>query len=263
MEEPQVQTVKKDKKGLKVTVIILSIIALSLGGLSAYLLFGKSSTNDLAQQGGANNENTAGIIEISKEAFENDKVYYLDDKISEDNLKIISMINLRYPEYKYISAVSNSMGHLNRIINNNGYESGEALFNGIGNLSESAEIAYLFGAMFGSFNNINADVADETIKAIFGIDNPRQAITSKGVAIDDREFYSMPSAQLGGACFPMTFLTSITKSAQRETILEYNYAEAQGGGFGCGYYQVTNKLKFTLGSNGSTEIQIKLVEVVK
>ena len=255
-EQPIPQIKQSTNKKFLIPIIILSILVLSLGG---WLIFDKLISPSINQNTSTQNENTGNTTQISAAAFEKDKELYKDGIISAENLSATHHINDRYPEYQLIS--DPMFIFVPYAVNNNGHISGTELFNKIAN-QKNGDISYLFTYIFKEgYNHIFRPSADITIESLFGATNVEDVMRSAGFTVEPTA-YTLPGGGIGGDCFPMTFLSGITKT-ETGTILNYNYATARNGTYSCDHYAITHKLQVTLTSNGSTEIQIKSIDIIE
>jgi hypothetical protein len=120
---------------------------------------------------------------------------------------------------------------------------------------------YLLSRVFGSYTALYKPTGYGVIGSGFGVEDVEGILLGLGYSLEYNS-YNFPASGLGGDCFPITFLSSITKTVNG-AVLEYSYASADPDT--CDeYFAVRDKkFKVTLGSNGSTRIQIKSVEVVE
>lgn len=251
------------KKGIKKAnggVIAIVTLGVLLLGLIGYMTLEKTVwKTECATCSSANPETgeTSEVEHIDVEKFEADKLLLSDGILHLDGVEdeIVNDINGRYPEYHDVSEVAWMFGDL--IVNDKSV-TGASLVEDLGGIGNSAGFAYLFGSLFSTYTSIRAELVDAKMTALFGVQNPRELLASKGITYTDQS-YTVPSSGIGGAYFPVAFLTGISRSCD-ETVLTYDYARAQFDESDVyKYYEVVNKLQFTLSRTG----QILMAEVIE
>jgi len=241
------QQITNEKKHVGYIMAIVALGVLLLGAIG-YIVFEKtiwSKECETAQDenGEVSDESseTSGVERIDVAAFEADKKLFPDGVITGD----VSVINSRYPLYERISSIAWLLGRA-AMVDNPGEHNGVELFE-LGDPGDGAFPAYIFDA-WGLFplsngGSVNANVADNAVKGVFGVNNLRSMLTAKGAWSYENGMYVM-SGGIGGDLFPVAFLTGITKSDDK-IVLDYNYARAIESADGY-EYKITNQLKFTL-----------------
>lgn len=255
-QQPSYQPHPSNKKFI-IPLVILGILTLGLGGWVIYdqITLADKSDDCTTAESNENTDSSTASQKISEAAFQNDQSLYPNNTISSSNLTAIGAINSRYPEYASISEPMWLLGsYLSR--SDKTTLSGSELFNQV---ASDSDLYYLLTELFGDYDWLLQTRTDNTLSAIFDVSPEviQKALLAQYFTLENG-VYTNDLTGLGGDAFPITFLTSITKTDQ-SIILDYNYAEVTGNG---NDYSVTHQLRATLVSNGETEIQIKSLELI-